>query len=209
MRRWLLLALPLLTAAVAFAALWLGRDRPSGKHETFGSAFTAQTPQDFTLMDQDGRSFSLGSLRGQFVLMTFGFTHCPNICPTTLGNLAAIYRDLTPPEQARLQVLFISIDPGRDTARILKDYVPFFDEHFIGLTGSAEQIAQVAKSYGVSYEIVPQQTSIAANSYTVNHSTYTYLVDPTGRWIALYNYEQLNSRQRMVDDLRHFLGAKR
>ncbi len=161
---------------------------------------------DFTLTDQDGKPFSLSSLRGKLVLMAFGFTHCPNICPTTLANLATAYKLLSPADQARVQVLFVTVDPDRDTSKVLKDYVPFFNKHFVGLTGQPDQIAATAKAYGVEYEKTSQPSGVAANYYSIEHSTAVYLIERSGKWIARYSDGQLHNSQRMADDLRHFLA---
>ena len=162
---------------------------------------------DFTLKDQDGKPFSLSSQRGKFVLMAFGFTHCPNICPTTLANLATAYELLSSEDRARVQVLFISVDPDRDTSKVLKDYVPFFNKHFIGLTGQPNQIAATAKAYGVEYEKTSQPGAVAANYYSFEHSDVVYLLGPSGKWIALYGDRQLRNSRRVADDLRHFLAS--
>ena len=131
--------------AMTITALLSSRCWGRDSYEYYARKLSDPSPlHDFTLMDPEGKPFSLSSLRGKFVLLTFGFTHCPNICPTTLANLAAAYELLSPADQARLKVLFITIDPGRDTAKVLKDYVPFFDKHFVGLSGKPEQIAAVA-----------------------------------------------------------------
>ena len=169
---------------------WIGKDAP-----------------DFKLIDQDGQTLRLSALRGQVVLMTFGFTHCPNICPSTLANLAAIHQALPAWEQGRVRVLFISVDPSRDTPKALKDYVCFYAPSFIGLTGDPDDIAKVAKSYGAYYEAVMQESQVASNYYTVNHSTYIYLIDPAGRFALLYNNEKLADHARMIQDIEHVLAA--
>jgi protein SCO1/2 len=161
-----------------------------------------QPAYDFALTDQEGKSFSLGSLRGKLVLIHFGFTHCSNICPTILANLATAYKLLSSEEQTRVQVLFVSLDPGRDTPKVLKDYVPFFDKHFVGLTGEPDQIAATAKAYGVEYE--EKSPSFATDN--IEHSAAVYLIAPSGQWVGSYGNRQLQNRQRMVDDLRHFLA---
>ncbi len=172
--------------------LWFLRSGSASGHPYYGHKFpNAKEAFDFNLTDQKGKPFRLDSLRGKLVLMVFGFTHCPNICPTTLADLAAIYRKLPSADQAKVQVLFISVDPERDTPKVLKNYVPFFDEHFIGLTGRPAEIAKTAKAYGAVYERSYQSSQVAANYYTINHSTYLYIISPAGKWIALYDYEQL------------------
>src|SRR4029434_427019 len=124
---------------------------------------------DFTLTDQNGRPFSSASLRGSLVLMSFGFTHCPNICPTTLANLANVYNLLSPDDQARVQVLVISVDPERDTPEVLKEYVPFFDNHFIGLTGQPDEIAMMKNAYSVQYR-KDAIGAVTPNEYNIEHT---------------------------------------
>ena len=103
---------------------WFGQYDPDTHHA-----------YNFSLTDQDGKTVRLVDLRGDAVLLAFGFTRCPNICPTTLGNLAAVYRKLPPAAQERTNVVFISVDE-RDTPASMKEYVPFFNDRFIGLTGA-------------------------------------------------------------------------
>jgi protein SCO1 len=165
-----------------------------------------QPAYNFTLEDQDGKSFSLGSERGKVVLLTFGFTHCSNICPTILANLAAAYKLLSSEEQARVQVLFVSLDPSRDSVKALKDYVPFFDKHFVGLTGKPDQIAAAAKAYGIEYLEKSLSPIGTVSSDNIEHSAVVCLVSPSGQWVGFYGNRQLQNRQRMVDDLRHFLA---
>jgi protein SCO1/2 len=139
--------------------------------------------------------------------MTFGFTHCPNICPTTLANLAAICQGLPPAERDRVRVLFITVDPARDTPQALKEYVGFYARGFMGLTGSADQIAKVAKDYGAYYEAVMQQSQVAKDYYTINHSAYVYLINPEGRFAVLYDNDKLADHARMTRDIEHLLAA--
>src|SRR5262245_29649582 len=141
---------------------------------------------DFKLVNQDDKPVSLESLRGELLLITFGFTHCPNICPTILANLAAAYDQLSPEEQARIRVLFISVDPNRDSSKMLKTYTSFFNRHFIGLTGKPEQIAAVAGSYGVEYQIMSESGTATGSSYNIEHSDIVYIISPSGKWIGLY-----------------------
>ena len=165
-----------------------------------------QPAPGFVLKDQDGKSRALSSLRGKIVLITFGFTNCPNICPTILANLARVYDLLSAEEQARVQVLFISVDPSRDTSKVLKAYVPFFNRHFLGLTGQPEQIAAVAKAYGVEYETTSQSGAANASSYNIEHSDTVYVISPSGKWIGFYGNRQLQNSERMAADLHHFLS---
>ena len=198
------------TAAVLLLLLILViKFRPSqGSYEysCFGQRFTKKAA-DFTLTEQDGNPFRLSAMHGKVVLLTFGFTHCPNICPMTLANLAAVFNSLSPDEQRRVQVIFISVDPERDTTKVLKDYVPFFQPCFIGLTGSPDQIAKVAKDYGAYYRTKYQDSPIAANYYAIEHSTEIYLINAEGEFALLYNTDKLTDPQRMVADIRHEIAS--
>jgi protein SCO1/2 len=150
---------------------------------------------DFTLTDQNGQPFSFSSLRGRLVLLSFGFTHCPNICPTTLAHLANIYKSLSPADQKQVQVLFVSIDPQRDTPVVLKDYVKFFDPHIIGVTGREDQVNKVSKLYAVE-----------ADEYNTGHTTGTFLVSRGGICMGYYRENQLGNTTRIISDLRRFMA---
>jgi protein SCO1/2 len=163
---------------------------------------------DFHLTDQNGQAFELSQLKGKIALFSFGFTHCPNVCPTTLSELAKIYRQLPEKDRAKVQVLFITIDPERDHVDQMKEYVPYFDGTFIGLTGAPDQIAQAAKAYGVFYEKAPNAGN-PADVYFMNHSAYIYLVDPNGKWRILYGFEQLNESDKVADDIKRVLKDTR
>ncbi len=192
--------------AIAITPLFVGRGWAADNYQF--SAHKVLNPKpayDFTLIDPDRKPFSLHSLRGKLVLIDFGFTHCPNICPTTLANLAAVYALLSPVDQARVQVLFITLDPERDTPKVLKDYVPFFEKHFIGLTGRPDQIRVTAKAYGVEYEDEFTRKT-GALGYTIAHSAAIYLIGPAGKCIAFYGGNDLRDSRRMAEDLRQFLA---
>jgi protein SCO1/2 len=196
----------LATVLCVATAIWLRHPGDGSSFQYYGQWIGKEAP-DFTLTNQDGEPASLSGLRGKLVLMTFGFTHCPNICPTTLANLAAICRGLPPADQDRVRVLFISVDPARDTPRVLKDYVGFYARGFTGLTGSADDIAKVAKEYGAYYEAVMQDSQISSNYYTINHSAYVYLIDPQGRFAVLYDNDKLLDHARMSQDIEHLLAV--
>jgi protein SCO1/2 len=159
---------------------------------------------DFHLVDQEGRPFQLSQLRGKTVLFSFGFTHCPNVCPTTLAELAKVYHTFPEKDRQLVQILFVTIDPARDRADKLKEYVPYFDPSFIGLTGSADQIAQAAKAYGASYE-KQHNTGDDPDVYFMNHSAYTYLVGPDGKWRILYGFDQLNETEKVAGDVERII----
>lgn len=132
----------------------------------------------FQLTDQDGRAVDQTLLDGKWTLVFFGFTYCPDYCPTTLGVLKAV-QDRMGDKADDLQIVFISVDPERDTPQMLKDYLSSdgFPAGVIGLTGTAEQTAQVAREYRAFYEKVGQ-----GEAYTMNHSLTVYLMGPDGRF---------------------------
>jgi protein SCO1/2 len=161
---------------------------------------------NFALTDQNGKPVRLQDLRGQAVLLSFGFTRCPNICPTTLGNLAAVYRKLPPAAQERTKVVFVSVDE-RDTPASLKEYVPFFNDRFVGLTGPPADIGTTARAYGASFRKAPA-TGGDKDDYMIDHSTYTHLIDPEGNLRVLYRFEQLPETDKIADDVLRVLGAQ-
>lgn len=139
----------------------------------------ARVPQggDFTLNSADG-PVSLGDFKGKVVLLYFGYTFCPDICPTSLALLSATLHQLSPEDQARIQPLFVSVDPERDGLEHLRQYSRYFHERFIGLTGSPDAVRGVADLYGAAYRKVSEPSSTA---YTVDHSANLYLIDPQGK----------------------------
>jgi protein SCO1 len=173
----------------------------------YGQALVpAKQAFDFHLTDQDGKAFQLSQMRGKAVLFSFGFTHCPNVCPTTLSDLAKVYQALPAKDREKVQVLFVSVDPRRDKPETLRNYVPYFNDSFIGLTGTEAQVAEAAKAYGAYYEMV-QDSPANPDSYTVNHSALTYLISPDGKWKLLYNFDQLGDSKKMVQDIQHVLAG--
>ncbi|MEQ1948576.1 MAG: SCO family protein [Bryobacteraceae bacterium] len=141
---------------------------------------------NFRLTDQDGKPFELVSLKGNVVLIFFGYTSCPDACPTTLSKLSSVYRKLGS-DAKRVKTLYISVDPQRDTPAVLKADLGNFQVDSIGLTGAKEDIDQVVKLYGAEYEIVPTPESAA--KYTVAHTTTLYGLDVAGRARMLFRYE--------------------
>jgi protein SCO1/2 len=133
--------------------------------------------RDFALTDAGGNARTLADYRGKAVVLFFGYTQCPDVCPTTLAALAETMKALGP-DADRVQVLFVTVDPDRDTAELLKAYVPAFDPRFVGLRGDAAALEAVAKEFKVIYQKVPGATP---TTYTVDHSAGTYLFDPQGR----------------------------
>lgn len=133
----------------------------------------AASPQ-FRLVDTEGVPRTLSDYRGHIVVIFFGFLHCPDACPAQLLKFALVMKQLGP-VAARVQVLFITLDPERDTPALLKSYVSGFDRRFVALTGTTAQVDEAASHFNVQYARVP-----LGNSYTIDHSTATYLLDGTG-----------------------------
>lgn len=132
----------------------------------------------FTLTDQYGTQRSLSDFKGKVVSLFFGFTHCPDICPTHLARQAEVMRQLGP-QAEQVAVLFVSLDPERDTPAALKTYMDAFDPRFIALTGSTEQTSKVAKQYKIFWQKTPLPDS--ALVYTIDHTTNSFVIDQTGR----------------------------
>ena len=141
---------------------------------------------DFTLTDHDGHPFELRSLRGKVVLIFFGYTFCPDACPTTLSKLGSVYRRLGA-DAERVKTLYISVDPERDTPAALKADMASFSVNALGLTGAKADIDKVVAQYGAAYEIV--QTPESAAKYTVSHTTTLYALDVAGRMRMIFHYE--------------------
>jgi protein SCO1 len=143
---------------------------------------TAAIGGPFSLTDQNGQPFSDKDLKGKSFLVFFGFTHCPDVCPTTLFEISEVLRNLGP-EADHTAALFISVDPERDTPAAMKDYLANFDPHIRGLTGDAAALDAVAKAYRVYYKKVP----LEGGDYTMDHTAIVYLMDKAGRFVAPVN----------------------
>lgn len=141
------------------------------------AADLAPQPTDFTLSSADG-PVSLRDFRGKLVLLYFGYTFCPDVCPTALTTLAQALKQLAAEERQQVQVLFVSVDPARDTPQHLKEYLGFFDPGFVGVTGNTAAIAAAARSWGVYYAAQPAD---AAGRYSIDHSAFTALVGRNGK----------------------------
>jgi len=136
----------------------------------------------FKLVDQDGKPISEAALKGHPSLVFFGYTHCPDVCPTTLFELSEVLRALGP-DADKTAALFISIDPERDTPAVMKDYLSSFDPHLRGVTGDDQAIAAVEKEYRVYAKKVPT----GPGDYTMDHTALVYLMDKQGRFVAPFN----------------------
>jgi len=139
----------------------------------------------FSLVDGDGKAVSDSDFRGRWMLVYFGYTYCPDVCPTELQTISAALAKLGA-DAAKVAPMFITIDPARDTPAAIGSYVKLFDPKLIGLTGTAQQIADVAREYRVYYaKVTPKGAS--ADGYLMDHSGFVYLMDPQGHFAALYN----------------------
>ena len=156
--------------------------------------------KDFSLLDPDGKVRTLSDFKGKVVVMFFGYTQCPDVCPTTLTEMQQVMSILGP-QSDKVQVLFVTVDPQRDTAAILKQYVPAFDSRFLGLL-PADDIAleKVAKDFKIYYKKVP---GISPGSYTIDHTAGSYAFDPDGR-LRLY-IKHAQGPEALAHDLKELL----
>ena len=192
-------------AALAVAALALGacdRFLPNAKSpfngiDVTGSAFGS----DFQLSDPDGKARSLAEFRGKVVVLTFGFTHCPDVCPTTLADFASAVKRLGP-EGERVQVLFVTIDPERDTAQLLREYVPAFHPRFVGLRGDEAQTKKVTRDFHI---YANRREGSSPGNYTMEHSAQSFVFDPSGKLRLVIGYGM--EAEKIASDLRLLLNA--
>jgi protein SCO1/2 len=170
-----------LVSAAAGVALWKYlQTRQSPPMQALMVLPEPRVIADFSLRDHDGKPFNLENLRGRWSLIFFGFTHCPDVCPSTLYDLKQVHEQLSrAPGPADHQVLFVSVDPERDTPEQLKQYVAYFHPDFIGVTGGDEQLAPLTLQLGIAYRIEEHEPGAA--QYGVDHSASVLLMDPRGR----------------------------
>ncbi len=162
----------------------------------------ADYARELTLPDIEGRQRTLAEFKGKVVVVFFGFTHCPDVCPTTLVELAAVKRALGP-DGDRVQGIFVTVDPQRDTAEVLRAYVSNFDPGFIALRGSLDETAAMAKQFKVFYAKVQGKTP---DTYTIDHTAGSYVFDPQGR-IRLFTRHGTGA-DALVHDLRILLDGR-
>jgi protein SCO1 len=152
----------------------------------------------FSLVDQDGRPVTDKDLRGRPFLVFFGFTHCPDVCPTALFEISEVLGKLGPDAQ-RVSALFVTVDPERDTPAQMKDYLSSFNPRLVGLTGDPAAIAAVAKEYRVYVKKVP----LDHGDYTMDHTALVYLMDKDGRFVTPFNLKR--TPEDAAADLRRYL----
>ncbi|HAT48744.1 MAG: SCO family protein [Nitrospirae bacterium] len=144
----------------------------------------------FSLIDEQGARKRLEDYRSTFLLVYFGYTYCPDVCPTNLEIIARVLKLLSAEDAARVTPLFVTVDPERDTPAQLKDFTAAFDPRLVGLTGTEEEIRQAAKTFAVYYAkapVDPKKTN-DPKAYLVDHSSSTYLLDDAGRMVALFSH---------------------
>ena len=172
----------------ALAVLSAGCDKLKDKTPAFHNTDVTGVDyaKGFTLTDHTGKQRTLEDFRGKLVVMFFGYTQCPDVCPTTMSEMATVMKELGP-AAADVQVLFVTVDPERDTQELLSHYVPAFDKRFIGLYGNAEQTAKVARDFKVFYA---KQPGGEPGSYTVDHTAGSYVFDRQGQLRLFIRHNQ-------------------
>lgn len=205
-RKWLVIVILVLAGLLAWLWFWTPTGVPVApgepRHQTLDLA-EPPTGGDFVLDSASGL-VNLADFRGDVVLLYFGYTWCPDICPTNLVLIAGALKALTPEELERVQVLFVSVDPERDSVERLAEYSGYFHPKIVGLTGTPEQIAAVAKLYGAAYRRTELPDS--AMGYVVDHSAYSYLIDPRGRLVR--SLDHATPSAQIVAAIREQLGPK-
>ena len=170
-----------------------GREGSTGRF--FGSDVTgSEFGRDFQLLDPDGRERSLANFRGQYVVMFFGYTQCPDACPTALARATEVRKQLGE-DADKVQVIFVTLDPERDSGVLMREYTGAFDPSFLGLRSDSAGTRKVAAEFRVFYQKVP-----TGSSYTLAHSTLSYVFDPQGRLRLVWQHDQTASE--CVSDLR-------
>ena len=167
-----------------------------------GSRLNAALPQiggHFALSNPDGRRVTDATFRGKWLLVYFGYTSCPDVCPTTLSAMALALEKLGPLAD-KVQPLFITVDPERDTAKIVGEYVKDFDPRFVGLVGSPQEIGTAAREFHVYYRV----RQLGNNEYVVDHSSFIYVLDPNGAFVRLLTGD-LPGHQ-LADELRKLMS---
>lgn len=141
--------------------------------------------QGFSLTDMHGNTRTLADFQGQVVMLYFGFVQCPDVCPTALARAAQVAQTLGPDKARQLQIIFVTVDPERDTPQLLREYMTAFDPHFLALYGNAEQTQATAQAFRVYYKKIP-----TGSGYTMDHSTQSYLFDRQGRVRVVLKHTQ-------------------
>jgi protein SCO1 len=195
MQRYLLIVLILLLSGVLgwMVIAW----QPEHQEAVDNDLINAPAGGEFTLDSYRG-SVSLSDFRGKVVLLYFGYTWCPDICPTNLSIISAVLNEMSDEELERVQPVFVSVDPERDTVLRLKEYVAYFHPSLLGLTGSESVLTEITKRYGAAYRIVKEEGQA---NYVVDHSADTYLIDQNGQLVKAlpHGYPAIDLLQSIRD----------
>lgn len=177
------------------------------KDKYHGVIYQKEAP-NFTLTDHYGKKATLSQFRGKVTLIVWGYTHCPDVCPLTLSMLRGVMKELGN-NREEVQVLYITVDPERDTIERLKNYIPHFHESFIGLTGTNEEIEKIAKSYDVFYinhgDSYGRSEFDTWAEYQMTHTSTVYLVDQRGKLFITYPYNKFDSKG-IAEDIKRILS---
>lgn len=191
------LAVAALATAAAYVAFTTGPDLANGRR----LPLSAGVGGPFTLTTHEGGRLSDSDLKGKPFALFFGFTYCPDVCPTSLLDMTNLIKDLGP-DAARMRFIFVSVDPERDTPEQLKLYMSSFDPAIIALTGTPAEIAETARVYRATYEKVP-----TSSDYTINHTATTYLMDHEGRFVGTIAYQE--AHDTALAKLRRLIASTR
>lgn len=156
----------------------------------------------FELVDHTGKTVTQADYADQYKFMYFGFTYCPAICPTELQRMVQVMKALSPEQQEQIEMLFVSVDPARDTVDVMADYVSLFDDNLIGLTGTQEQVDEIMKNYRVFATQVPIDDG---SDYTVDHSSFLYFMSPENKPLAVFRMK--DSVEYMIEEIQRNMGA--
>ena len=188
------------TCCIATLLLILTACSPKPEFKNIDITGSTAFGKDFSLVDPDGKVRTLADFKGKAVVMFFGYTQCPDVCPTTLTEMQQVMTILGP-QSDKVQVIFVTVDPQRDTAAILKQYVPAFDPRFLGLRSEdGVALEKVAKDFKIYYKKMP---GISPGSYTIDHSAGSYAFDPEGR-LRLY-IKHAQGPEALAHDLKELL----
>jgi len=190
----------LLTCCIATSLLILTACSPKPEFKNIDITGSTAFGKDFSLVDPDGKVRTLADFKGKVVVMFFGYTQCPDVCPTTLTEMQQVMTILGS-KSDKVQVLFVTVDPQRDTAAILKQYVPAFDPRFLGLRPEDDAaLEKIAKDFKIYYKKVP---GTSPGSYTIDHTAGSYAFDPEGR-LRLY-IKHAQGPETLAHDLKELL----
>ena len=191
----------LVILALLFGGVWT-YSALTHVHVYAGTTISEPKPlPDFSLANTRGTVTTARDLVGKPTLMFFGYTHCPDYCPNTLSHIKQVLDELPESQREKVQVVFVSLDPERDTPEVLARYLEFFNPRYLGLTGAPEETESLVKSLGVYY----QKSGEFEGGYFVDHTTATYLFDRTGNLVALYDYSQIAEAESVALDLIYLL----